>query len=109
MYWSHWDTAILWTGILTALLAALPVKVLDARARLLLLGGGGALIVISLITVSYTHLDVYKRQTMGSPTCCVMACGLPHGGCSTALMAIRPTWLRRYSVEQRSERELSGG
>ena len=50
MYWSHWDTAILWTGILTALLAALPVKVLDARARLLLVGGGGALIVISLIT-----------------------------------------------------------
>lgn len=63
MYWSQWDTAILWTGILTAALGALPVKTFDARSRLISGGIGGGLIILAIITgnlQSFTYPQIVE-------------------------------------------------
>ena len=63
MYWSQWDTAILVTGILTMLLAALPVRSLTPRGRLGLVGGGALLVVIALVlgnSPSFTYPSIVE-------------------------------------------------
>lgn len=50
MYWSQWDSSILFTGILTIVLACIPFKAFEPKHRWRIAAAGAGISVLAVIT-----------------------------------------------------------